>query len=78
MVIDDSSNGSLYGMKQAIIAFAIRGSYWSKFGVGVGSAGGLLAVEKSVAIPTPSQPAPTNAAAALINGTVSSNSGLNS
>jgi hypothetical protein len=65
-------------MKQAIIAFAIRGNYWSKFVIGVGSADGLLAVEKPVAIPPPPQPAPTNAATASINGTVSSNSGLNS
>ena len=76
MVIDDSSNNSLYGMKQAKIAFAIRGNYWSKFDVGVGSADGLLAV----AIPLPPQPATTNtnAATGLINDTVSSNSGLNS
>jgi hypothetical protein len=67
-------------MKQAKIAFAIRGNYWSKFDVGVGSADGLLAVEKAVAIPLPPQPATTNtnAATGLINDTVSSNSGLNS
>jgi hypothetical protein len=78
LTICGSSNSSLFWHEKRLNRF-----YDMKKIIGACSAlvfvalMGLLIAEKSYGSPPPPQPAPTNAAPASINGTVSSNSGLN-